>query len=440
MLSRGGRRAGVGQRDDDRRARADRPRRGPRRDRHRPARAAPERARLSTPSASRVRSAWLEVGPEVLDVLDADREPQQVRRRADRGVDRRAAPGARSATRPRPGWSRGVISRTRCAHRARRRSAPPATSKRDHRAEAGVQPAPRARARGRRAGRGSAPGVTAGARPAARPARARWPAPAPAARQRAQPAQRQVGLERAGHRAGERRAARAARSASSASRGHQHAHEQVGVPGQVLGRRVHDDVGAEFERAHARAACENVASTPTSAPAACAAAISAGRSGTAEQRVGRPSRARAGRAPSQRGQHGVGVGDVDRPHRHPAQLAAARRRSRSPRRSSRRRGTTATVPDGRPSTTAAIAAMPLAKAERRAALELAERRLERRIVSSVPWPRVVRCRRGRCRNGAVEHDRRVQRGAGGRGRGRPGRDDDRFRDACMLHAIGRRSA
>ena len=69
-LSRRGRRAGVGGGHHHRRPRAHRPRRGPRRDRHRAA--DPLSAAHARPAAPG------QVGPEVLDVLDADRQAQQL--------------------------------------------------------------------------------------------------------------------------------------------------------------------------------------------------------------------------------------------------------------------------------------------------------------------------------------------------------------------------
>ena len=48
-----------------------------------------------------------QVGPEVLDVLDADREAQQGGRGAEGGVDLVPGPALDAATRRRRGWWRG---------------------------------------------------------------------------------------------------------------------------------------------------------------------------------------------------------------------------------------------------------------------------------------------------------------------------------------------
>ena len=67
--------------------------------------------------------------------------------------------------------------------------------------------------------------------------------------QRAQAAVDEEAVERAGHRAdGVLHEAHAARAAP-ASRDDDRAADDVGVPAEVLRRRVHDDVGAELERA-----------------------------------------------------------------------------------------------------------------------------------------------------------------------------------------------
>ena len=81
-----------------------------------------------------------------------------------------------------------------------------------------------------------------------------------AQRQGAQPAQRQVGLERAGDPAGDV-AAGPQLGAERGVAGDEHAHQQVGMAGQVLGGRVHDDVRALSRAAATASGVVNVAST-----------------------------------------------------------------------------------------------------------------------------------------------------------------------------------
>ena len=105
---------------------------------------------------------------------------------------------------------------------------------------------------------------------------------------------------------------------------------------------------------------ENVASTHDQRAGGVRGGGERGEVGHGHQRVGHrlePHQVGA----VERGHDGVGVADVDAAHGHPAQSLLRARRS-TPCRSTPAAGTTATVPAGRPSTTAAIAAMPLAKA------------------------------------------------------------------------------
>ena len=188
-----------------------------------------------------------------------------------------------------------------------------------------------------------------GAPPAGRPARPRWPGPAPPA-----------GAASAG------RAARATprtrpgtapcalrnstrRSATSGVARDRHAEQQVGVPGQVLRRAVHDDVGARSPAVAAGSASRTCCRPPSSTPAARRARRRArrGRPACSIGFVGRLGPAQVG-ALQGVGRRG-GVGEVDLPHRQPTpRLQASQqgeravvgvRRRRPP---CRRRGTRST--------------------------------------------------------------------------------------------------
>ena len=184
-------------------------------------------ARACGSRPSRLR-ACQQVGPEVLDVLDADREPQQgVGDVAGSAPSAGGVPGSTrrrraSGVHPEPGRCGDSVGRVRAAGR----------DDADHRAEAGVAHLGR-RPGGRRGGG---------------PARRRSPGRAPCARAgcagRAAPARPPACPGSAPSRS--RRPLSTSQSASS--RGDDRAHQQVAVAAEVLRRRVHDDVGAERER------------------------------------------------------------------------------------------------------------------------------------------------------------------------------------------------
>ena len=127
----------------------------------------------------------------------------------------------------------------------------------------------------------------------------------------------------------------------------------VAVAGEVLGHRVHDDVGAELERALEQRRGEGV--VDDGEHAALAGGAPAGWGGRRPRAAGwSATRARAGRRRRAPAQHRVGVGDVDAAH-HGRPLGLARgeggERCRCrPRRARRRcrRGGAARAPPSRP--------------------------------------------------------------------------------------------
>ena len=184
-----------------------------------------------------------QVGEQVLDVLDADRQPDQVGRAPPAATRRRwrasSGPGARSATPPRPATRARVNSRVRVADRDRlllAAGAPGTTPSRRSRASARPPP----RARGGPAGPGRTPGRPSGA-PASRSATALGVVAVPVHPhgQRLEPAQRQPGVERPGDGAHRRSGGRPARSPQLGVGGDQRAADHVGVAAEVLRRGVH---------------------------------------------------------------------------------------------------------------------------------------------------------------------------------------------------------
>ena len=211
---------------------------------------APARTRPKALCERRPRAAGarLQVAPEVLDVLDADRQPQQVLRHGDatRSANRRRRSRVDSTP---PRLVAGTQSR-RARDDGVRRVGAAVRAQADDRAEAVHLRARRARGPGRRAGSGAGPRATAGCSASRRASSAAFALRAlDPQRERAQPAQREPHLERSGDR---RRAACGARAAGRAGRRRRPAaapSTTSRVPGEVLGHGVHDDVGAELERA-----------------------------------------------------------------------------------------------------------------------------------------------------------------------------------------------
>ena len=212
---------------------------------------------------------------------------------------------ARSATRRRRGWSRAPTAGAARRDPRRRPRAPPRTSiDDDARRSRGSGPARRAGwAASRRASSAALawPARPAGAGCAARAA----PARPPSARR-----SRRAGAVRAAA----ARAVGAGRRRAGVTGGAEHTSEW---PDEVLGDRVHDDVGAELSGRCSRGVAK-VLSTTTSAPLLVR--------GRDERRAGRrpraagwsATRARAGRPRRRAATTGVGVGDVDPPHRQPS--------------------------------------------------------------------------------------------------------------------------
>ena len=136
-----------------------------------------------------------------------------------------------------------------CAAVAMAAASPPAHADRQHAAEAAVHLPRRHRmAAARRAGRDRAPPRCADAARSARRCAAPTPMRAHAQVQRAHAAQQQPRLERA-----ERAADLCTHGLHALPEGvvltrHQHAGDEIGVAVQVLGGRVHHEVGAELER------------------------------------------------------------------------------------------------------------------------------------------------------------------------------------------------
>ncbi len=246
-------------------------------------------------------------------MLDADREPQQRRRRAVRGVDRVAGPAldqrldaaeaGRVTDQPhRLAHPLGVVGR-------------PGDLEGDHRTVAMVQPrrqfVPRVRSQPREAH----PRHRRVRAQAGRQVQRVGLGPLQPDGQRAQPTQREVGLQRPRHGAGEVAAQREA-GAQRRGAGDQHAHQQVGMPGEVLRRRVHDDVGAVLERAHHQRRRERRVDAGDRAHVV-RRGDEGGQVGHAHQRIGhrlQPQQIGTG----QRRDDGRGVGDVDGAHLHPA--------------------------------------------------------------------------------------------------------------------------
>ena len=175
-----------------------------------------------------------QVVPQVLDVLDADRQPDQALGDGGR-LGASTGGAARRSTRRRRGWWRAPTARSAGQQVGGERAL--GQHHRDDRAEARVADL----ADGR---------VLA---PAGGPAPGRWPGPARAARAacagRAAPARPRTcrGSRRSG------RAASSARRRAPRRVVDERAQEHVAVPGDELGRRVHDEVGAERRAAAAAA-------------------------------------------------------------------------------------------------------------------------------------------------------------------------------------------
>ena len=183
------------------------------------------------------------------------------------------------------------------------------------------------------------------------------------------------------------------RARASSSRRDRGAEQDVGVPGEVLRHRVHDDVGAELERPLQQRRRERVVHRQQRA-AARGPPRPARQVGDLEQRVRRrlePEQVGA----VQRGGDGVGVGDRRPAARsRPAGRQLGRRAAAVP--CTACRGTTTTPPAGR------APAPPRPRPSRRrtrrarAALEVADRVLERASRSGCPSGR-SRGRRARAR-------------------------------------------
>ena len=214
-----------------------------------------------------------QVRPQVLDVLDADRQPDQAL--GDGGSSTPSGDGAPGWTRPRRGWWRRPRGRAASTNAA---AVAASASSTDISEPKPPSSGPRPRARDRRAVRGSGPAARPGARPAARPAPGRWPGRVEPQGQGPQAAQRQVGLHRPGRRTVQLRTA-SSRCSRAGSPADQRAEQRVGVPGDELGHRVQHDVGAH-SRGRWRRGVAKVLST-TVAPA---------RAGRRRSPAGRPPR------------------------------------------------------------------------------------------------------------------------------------------------------
>ena len=200
----------------------------------------------ATGSGERVEGCR-EVAPQVLDVLDAHRQPdERLRHRRALSAGQRRRRSRVDSTPPRlVVWTHSrTASQTRSAS-----SAPPATLEATHATRS--RPTARAprRGPGRRAGPGSAPAPPPGA-----PGRRRASSPADACaalhpqRQGAQPAQREERLERPRDGAVQPSVPREPLARAPSSEVTATPSSTSECPDELLGHAVHDDVGAEVER------------------------------------------------------------------------------------------------------------------------------------------------------------------------------------------------
>ncbi len=180
------------------------------------------------PQTDASSSAVAQVVPEVVDVLDADREPHQALGDGGRlglpaaaALEGRLDPAQRGGVHPQPGLAHQQVGGQRAL----------GEHDRDDAAEAGVADLADRRVLAEPAHQLLGVGL----------------GPLDAQVQGAHPAQRQPGLEGAGRRA-EQVAAALEHAVELVVVGDDRPHQHVAVPGEVLGRRVHDDVGAQRQR------------------------------------------------------------------------------------------------------------------------------------------------------------------------------------------------
>ena len=259
-----------------------------------------------------------EVGPQVLDVLDADRQPHSDSgtAAASRGVpaaplQRRLDAAEARRVHPQPGAAASALRRLGAARQLDGDDRAEAAHLRGARSCPGSCGRDGCRTRHRRvaASRRASSAAFARAR-STRRCRVRSP-------RRASQASTGPGIAPCTVRC------RCSRSASAVVGGDGRAEDDVGVAGRGTCHRVHDDVGAVVERPLHAGGGERVVDRDQRAGARGAAATSAGRSATSSSGVGRRLDPEQVGARGQRGADGVRVGDLDPTRRDPPAVSSA---------------------------------------------------------------------------------------------------------------------